>query len=564
MDKSFLSLTDNKITLNSYLDEKAFGHTDLGKKLDESGFLVKIFSDRCETCSWNFETITTGSDGLVRFEGEFKADYTLEQDFSEENGIAALKACDLFISSNTFEENNYPVLPGAGGIVINRSSSEDCTQVLLLPGRIVDECTSNSRDYGEIQGKYLNKGLERKLSALFTRAVIAYRIYTKRFPFTETDLEKRQEDITDRNFIPSKYQVPAADLKLCEIIDAGLSVKGKKRIAAGEKRFQNEKAEKLRLLNVARAELLTSESVAEGIKGRGTEEDASFVKSKTKFTSRQTKIIKTVRFYRRNNKRIGFCAVIMIAALYTFNSFHKTNMKKATSMGLTSIETVETLYTGMARTDVTVVDEVIKGKNMKPFSEAVTIFYLENRQPMAWDPETATLTPSQWLFFEGKKNYRQFGITNFMIDGKDANVEFNYPVRKDRKKPLGQQEGINLVKGQTITHQVSYNLIQYRKEDAEETLLSIIRKNEEVTLKWTGKKWIAVDTRDTKEVRIDTIRLEEYKASLKECIENSGNDLHQAFGLMRTKYNFIPREDELKAGGKTLYAKYKIKAAGEY
>ena len=563
----------DKFFLNSFLREENFARTDLEKLLTEEGFIAEQKEDGTVSLkSWYFNSIKIQEDKTAAFEGSLpegcqqnaRTLYSILENPNEgsiKKIIAALNALDKIIQEKILrcapQEEEKTVLPGAQGIIVCCSQGEDKTQdttkVLVLPGNLFERCAENSKDYGKIQGIFNHRGLEGLEAAVFTRSALAYRAVTGQYAFTEENLEKRQADFTDSNFIPVEYQIPGIEKSLAAAIDAGLCVKRKKRPIPGERRFTDEKFEKLRTQTLSEALKLSASQVEEFFaSGKEACQTQEFQKSREDFIKKQSKTLKARRFYRRNSKRIwgGFFAVA--AALSVALSFSKENQRLATSTGLTSAQTVQTLMTAIHNADVTVIQEIAKGRGVKDLIQSVSGFYVTNKQRLAQDVKDDTLSPAGWLFFKGKTEFWQYGITNLFIDGSPASASFDYPRRKDKKQPLTEEDGRLLKKGDTQTHEVRYDLVYNEGE----SILTVLSAREKISLEWNGKRWIVRSITGTGKTERNSYRVKTYRKDYLQALEQSGEDIKTAAGLLRQKYSFAPSELDLQDATPLIVKKF--------
>lgn len=580
-DTSCVYVEGSKLILSTSLDEKSFGRTDLGKMIMEKGSIAFFHADgTAEYRQWQFDSTRTMPDGTVTFEGsafegntllslfQAEADKTADSKETQSREIYALKALDEIIrkiDTTEAESDSKATLPGAEGIIVSPVSNNGECKVLVLPGKLFEQCAENSSSYGAFQGIFCHRGLDGIEAALFTRAAIAYRIATGKYAFTETSLEKRQADFTDSNFIPVEYEVNGIAQNLAEAINAGLCVKRKKRIIPGEKRFANEKKERERLEVMDKARALNAGLVEKSLtelsdapqNKAGDASDCEFKSKREKFIKKHTRQVKLHRFYSQNNRRIWISAVAIAAALSFIINFGRENRKLATSTGLSSTQTVQLLFTGINNADVTIVQEIAKGKDSKALIQKLAGFFVTNKQRSALDEKNGTLTPAQWMFFKGKTDYWQYGVTDLKIDGKKYTPLSSYPRRMDKNKPLSEEDGRILEKGDETVRSVSYNLVH----NDGETVIAVDSAEEEVTLKWNGTRWIVRSIKGAS--RSSSYKAKTYRQDYTDALESSGDDINQAAELMRQKYKFAPRQDDIMLAAPYMAEKYNNTAAKE-
>ncbi len=573
------NIEENTVLLRSFLEEQTFARTDLSKIMNENGTLACVKSSGVvEFSPWQFNITKVLDDKTVAFEGSCFAGKTLSQTFFElkqtdsafakEKIVCIFKVLDKIIEeiekSQQGEGSSF-ILPGPEGIIISDKNDDESFKVLLLPGNLFERCAQNSTQYAEVQGPFIHRGLEGLESLIFTRASLAYTAVTKTKAFSKKKLEERQADITDSNFIPVEYSVNGIDPDLAQAINSGLCVKNKKRIIPGERRFINEKEESNRKQTLNSALKLNSTLIENFFNSpveanKNSKPDEVFESEKTAFLKKQTRQIKIKRFYARNSKRIWGTAIAVVLAVSVALNFNRENKKLATSLGLTSTQTVQTLFNGIHTADVTVIQEIAKGKDSKNLIQTVSGFFVTNKQRLAMDERDGTLSPAQWLFFKGQTDFWQYGITDFKIDGQESVTTFNYPRRQDKPVPLTEENGKLLKKGDEVKHTVSYNLVYNEGE----SVITVYKTTEEVALRWNGKRWIVRSIKGTGKTSSNGYSVKKYKADYIEALETCSGDVKKAAEILRQKYSFVPTEQNLRDAVPFMIEKYNNSAAKDF
>ena len=586
MKGNIISASGSEITLKSGLKEAAFGKTDMNRLLEERGFLAEAdLSGRIDVKEWKFDATKTCEDGDVVFTGKAFAGKTLLEYFEEEEkkdqtekdgGFSQSRSVNRkvfgtvisvlsFIIGKSEEEGagkNAALIPGAGGILIKEE--DDRVKVLVLPGTLFDRAAANTKNYGAIQGIFMRKGLDDQKSSIFTRALLSYRMLTKKLPFAERDFEKRQLDIYDKNFMPVELEIKGIDINLAQSIDSGLKIEIEPRVIPGERRFENERArlERENVLKKAKSfdSLAFSSELEKVFSGalKNAESDAEWQKQRISFFKKQNRRVKTARFMRRNKNALVLAFFLVLGASGLITSFQKENRSLADTKGLTSIEAVRTLYAGVCNADANVIREVGKGKTVKNLMQVVSGFYVMNTQRKAFDQEAGCVTPAEWLFFKGASRFWQYGITNLTIDGAPVSALYKYPSRADKRKPLKAQNGIQLKKGENIVHEARYYLI-YSDGSAR---LNVRKMTDKVTLKWSGKKWIVTDIYG-KSSSLD-VKEKDYKAAYTSALADSNEDIALAAEIIKAQYEFAPSEIDLQSAAERMIEQYNSSAAQAY
>lgn len=550
MISDFLINNKNEIYINSFLKENSFRRTDLSKAIETYCYISEITNSEITLEKWYFERTKTLSDENVFFIGSFFESESLLNIINDESINLStkrliLKKVILIISHIIKNDSNF-LIPGAIGFVIPKDPS--INKILVLAGEFIDRICMNSPNYANMQGIYIRKGLSTENSALFTRSVLAYKAVCNKFPFNEENLEKRQMDIFDKNFIPIQFQEYFMDKTFADSINAGLCISDPQRIIPGERRFESQKEKEKRESYKTLAEKLDINLLDNigNISNNNNSEIHKIEKQKKSYLRKQKINVLLNRFFRIYKNNIIITALVTIVAITALYNYQKQNSKLATSMGLSSFETVQTLYTGIHKADVPLIKEISKGRNMKSLTQIVSGFYVTMKQRLSLNEKDNTVSPATWLRLKGNTTFWQYGITNLIIDNTECLPNFTYPTRGDKKQSIAITNNLALKKGEQITHNVKYNLVHYDGEK----IIVVNTADEDVTLTWNGKRWLVTNIEGT--TKNKSYKLKKYKEDLKQALEKSNDDLQQTITLLKTTYNFVPRVDELFIAGVAL------------
>ena len=538
---TLVKIEDDVIQLSSSLKEANFGRTDLGNSIDEKGYVITVNDDLSIGCEeWTFTNTKIGSDGIVYFEGKTPFHFTGSTLFNllEQNDDAAKKAKKDSMLAITYLLKEEKAFGGAMGILYSEEDGKG--RIIALPANLFERCARNSSEYGQNQGIFVNRSLSGFKAGLFTRSVIAYKALSGVYPFTQTDLEKRQNDITDFNFVPLQYMVSGIDSELADSINAGLKTVNPVKERRTKKLNTEDKALIQIEQNLNKAKSFSVKAFVEQLQKATSTADAEFNRKRDEFIRKQKRQIGAKRFLRRNKNRIIGTAAALVIALNVIYSFNKSNGLLATSLGLTAEETARTFYTGIHKSDVPLLQEIAKGSKMKNVINITAGFYVTNRQRVIMDEKEGTLSPVEFLQKKGDTDYWQYGITDLTLDGTPYPAVFDYPRRNDKKAPLKSEKGEKLVKGQTKQIEASYNLVHYDGAN----VIAVNKVTETLTLRWNGRRWIVRGVEGKSKNSLWKVK--SYKADITLALQESGGDLVKACDILRQKYDFIPRADELQ------------------
>lgn len=499
---------------------------------------------------------------------------------------------------------------GAGGIIVN----DDCTCVLFLPAEHFERAVSNygADVYTALQGSFVKKGLEGAAALAFTRAAVVYRVLAGKNAYAAQDAALRQTDMYDSNFLPLSLAVRDVAPAVASAVDAGLQMQADLRIVPGEKRALSKKQAAIRAQRATAMEqfvcaavlaALTAQAkrleavgaaaeaaVVDGampatdatttLRGDATSaviaderavpgvthgsatvspDEASFVQRRAEWQRRQRSVIARRRFLRRNRSLLIGMLIVGVGIAFVVISFWRDNRSLATSRGLSSRQTVETLYTGIQQSNVNVVRAVTHGKRLNNLLSIVSGVFVtaKQREGMAGQG-TLTLTPAEWLFFKNERSFWLYGLTQFAVDGEDASTSFAYPTRRDKPAPLAEEDGAALSDGSTTQHTATY----YRVHSDVPGKLVVEAMTDRITLTWRRNRWLVTDFDGTAEER--TVALKELREAYAAALSATDGDIVQSLAHLRAQYDWLPTDAELTAAAYALVRRYGLAAARAY
>ena len=567
MTSHIVTMQDDSLFLSTSLSQDAFGRTQYIREIDETGFSATLAADFTKSADvtfepWKFSGTRTDENDTVAFTGTVpKGGKTLldllESGSEEEKSAAAKAVCCALTAAIT---QNIPLnTVGAEGIVLFAGSEADAVKVLFLPADLFERSAGNTRDsYADYQGFYIRKGLSGTEGLLFTRAVIAYRALCGILPYTEPDTSKRQADIFDARFVPSYMLINGLNADLASAIDCGLQIRAESKPLPGERRFINEKEEERRKKILAAANNFSLTIFMQEVDCKGSENPSrtpelnpsEFAARREKFLHKQAAIIKRRRFTRRNHTRLIVAGIAAFLAVWAITSFHQENQNLASSRGLTSWETTQELYATIHKSNVPHLQEIAKGKKVKNLRQIIAGFYVTNRSRYAMNSDEGTVSTAEWLHLKNKTKYWQFGLTQLTIDGKAADVFYDYPVRGDNLKKLQAEEGVQLKRGATVQHKAEYYLVN-NNGDAQ---ISVNRVRDTVTLTWKGGRWIVTDIESRN--RQTFVFTKDFIADYQTALDATEEDVAESVTLLREKYQWLPTDAEVAKGKERLTAAF--------
>lgn len=604
-----IEIKDGKIWLNSGLNQESFGRTKLSLSIEEKGKIAEFDENEIRFSDFEFADIEN-KNGSVFFTAELSEGKSFLEIFSENkeenqnyeisenaeiNQNETKKIDEICKKNPEFQKNaveklilaltkayekneNLNVSGGAEGIIFSNE------KIIFLPPELFEQCAQNCTEKSEKNSgnfKFVYKGLSPKEQILFFRSVAAYKSLTKKFPFDENDLTKRQVDIGDEKFIPIKLYLPKISEKLASSIDAGLKIKPEEFEKAGKRELKISKDAKKNQKNLNLAENFDIEEFKceleisqknqkneENSEKNGNAEISSeklsetsieeknLEKKRSAFAKKMSAKIAVKRFFRRNKTAILAIAAFLAFAAWMANGFVKENRQLATSKGLDSTQTAAAMYTFIHKADVPNLQEIAKGKQTKDLIFKVAGFYVTSKQREEQNAADKSVTPGQWLFYNKNSSNWMYGITNLKIDGKNFPAENKFPKRMEKPEPLKEENGKILKRGDKAVHTAEYYLVH---QDANRIYAE--KTTEEVELEWNGNRWIVKGGKGKSSplsVKSKTFS-DEYYGLLE-----SGNSVKDAVSNLKAKYEWLPDENDIKNDAKFLAEKYGSKEAENF
>lgn len=582
---NIVKITAESLTLSSGLSQDSFAKTRLIDLLAKKSRLVHIENKSITAEDYVFSGTKAGQDGITLFEGpalqgKILSDIlSLPQNERTEEDLFSISAFSQ-ATDYLFRQEEELEAVGAGGIVIKADAKTSSADILFINPELFEICAQNHKEsYIELQEKYLYKGLDAHSSLLFTRAVAAYRAITGHFPFENEDTSKRQEDIFDSNFIPLFLWNPAVDEGLCESIHASLSLKVKSEVTAGKRNLVDAGAEQKRRERLKKALQFNSEDFFKEItkdtnsdNQKTEEENKTLAEKRAAFISTARKKLAVKRFFRRNKNRILVSLATVLFLSWWASGFIHENQKLLTTKGLTSEQTAALMYTMIHKLDVPNFQEIIKGKESKDLMVKVSGLFVSSKERLQVSPDLGTVRPEQWFFYKKTSKNWMMGITNLYIDGKPVNVISGFRQKRDNPLPITEENGKVLKKGDESTHKAEYYFVNQA-----EAKFYIEKTIDTVTLRWNGSQWNVVKVEG--KAKTESVKskdfINEYYALIgdeefaedsdgKNRTEGNTSRVKRATDIMREKYPWIPRENDIRYAAETLFNEYGSIEAEKY
>lgn len=544
-----IELYENEIRLNSHLTEYAFGKTNYDSILAQKGVLWN--GEDFEP--WSFSDVQSFSvegedERFVFYCGKNplgKNAKTLSGIFEqndEESFLAAKTVCNI-ITVAAKNEVSLPII-GAGGIILenvkSKKNENKKTKVLFLPQDLF-RASSNGLSKTEqffAWNSILNETLHDLPAMCFLRSCIAYRAVTGFFPFRAEDVQERNADILDRNFMPLEFCIEGVSSELAVAVNRGLKLNSNEVLIPGKKK-KGKSNEDLTPQKEFPLELL--DDAWELAKKQKSEKNEEFEQKAQNYMKSRTARINTKRKIRRNSFAITATLIAVAVVIIISISTAKTRRDEYTSKGLTSEQTIRAFFYAVNTKSTILVGNLTKGRKTRDYADTVSQIYVLSKQRQTYSRDNGFATPENWLIYSTTpERYAKsgiYGITQLRIDGSKNVSELDVKMQKikDNPEPITSENGINVEKGSVSVHTADYYLLHSEGED----LAFIVEKiHETFTLTFINDKWLITDI-ETQSTTLN-VNCEKFQSDYFAALaEHNGNQI-DAVESLKNLYEWLP------------------------
>ena len=557
-----LFFEDSLLQLDTGLTQNAFAKARFSERMEECGWLATKTDNKWIFSPWKFSGSAVKTESqTVLVQGAAFAGYTLEACLRGIGTSMAQTALAHFAAAlvcTVLEEaiaQDYAVIgSGAGGIFI----SKDFRQIIFVPPGIFEAsllCRSDAL-YSMYQGRYINKGLSGEASIHFTQSVIAYMALTASHPFESLDTATRTEDYRDHNLVPLKNRIWALDRQLSFFIDHSLqknpveSKQHKKNLMRNHNESSQPKSQLrvglhfplstlYRELGLTAEGFIPADGILQPIIRKASVPQEQFEATAKKDTERFARSLKIRRWFRHNRSILVAAAGVVVSLSLFFFIYWNGTVSHPTSKGFTSFETVEMFYSGMHNLNVLAIQGSAKGQNMNSITDRVSNFYVSSRTRTALNPKLKTVTPGAWLLWNDNGQYWIYGLTQFTIDGINANLHVDGPAKKTKPPRRTEENGVTLENGSRTEHQVRYNLVF---TEGNETLY-IHEHTDTVLLTYAKDRWVVTDIQEQEYPTSFAYSL--FCQDYTEAAQNT-QDIFKTAEALRNKYRWVSTDREIQ------------------
>lgn len=547
-----------KTALNSFLNEKDFGKIQRAIDLNESGILAecrgKEFSSemRFTFSPWKFtSTEVEPQSALVLFTGngfEGRTLLALMQSPSPDERARAVFAYSACVTQAVKQKIELPA-NGAGGIFYGEDDGK--IALLFLPQNVFDFAARNAseKDYAMIQGVWQDKSFlsENKADSsnpralFFTRAVLIYSALSGELPFPKENLEERQADILDANYLPLKNQVNGISDTLSDLVAFDLERSSQAAEKSEVKENGDESARGFCFDELALELGLQKDGDVKEFHRESKIDKDEFDAQAKKILNKKNARTKTRRILRRNTALFVATIILTTTAFFVRQSVRKSNMSRPTTVSLTARESAEVFFSGMHNVNILMMQISSKGKKTQALLDSVGNIHVASKMRSVYSQGDVLLTPELWLYKSELQDLWQFGITNFML-GEDAAhlapADNRKVAPRPKEKPVPQNEKNGAIK---ILAASFYRV----HSEGPDTKIAAEKFYGNVELTFVKNRWLVTDLDFSSEE--ENVSFEEFNADEEKALEQCEGDVIAAAEILRKKYEWIPTSQAMHA-----------------
>lgn len=559
-----ITVENQDIRLNSFMDEMAFGKTNYDAIVKQEGLIAECDSISEEKyhftfSPWSFSEIKSYDEPespnpmvfycgtnplsasaktlLQYYKAAGNPDSTKED--KDNMFLASYIICSIYTQA-AVEGIEIP-LNGAEGIMIDFSKEKPW--VLFLPPNLFKYSSAGLPvvDAADAHGCWVNPTLIGLPSVCFARAVIAYKMLTGRYPYPASNSTERNADILDRKFLPLELSINGIDPILSKEVNKALKLNSNEVSVPGKKK-KGKSSEDLTPTATFPLEILYKYRTEQNAPKLS---DEAFAEKAKNYTKAQDAKINAKRKIRRNIATIVITAIVVtIVGIITGTSI-KNNLDNYTSLGLTSVQTVEAYYKGVNTRDSVLMENISKGKNPRRFIDTVSQVYVIGKSRQAYAHDLGFVSPEHWLLYstDAQKSSQGgiYGATNVKIDGKASEINPSLNKKKDKVPAVKEESGVTLTNDMTSVHNVEYYFIHSEGEGND---ITVEKAFETFTLTYIKDRWIITNIEQNLfETNFNSFTFKnEYFYTVK---QNDG-DVIKTIQQLRDKYPWLPSKATLE------------------
>ena len=564
---------NSTVLLDLSMSQSACAKARISDKLHEKGLLAtntgKALGDSWQFEQWSFD------ETQLKQEGRFESVLLVGTAF---NGITVY---DLLSDSSTHEQGRMALtfvcsaldsairadclIPavGAGGILVEHKEGV-VSRILFLPQELftLSLSSTNETERAKRDGYYKNPQLSGYAAIHFIQAALTYQALTGKVPFSQTDSNERTKDIHDKNFVPLAYAQPdlsQSHAQLTFFVDNAL-----RRTAKVQVHKKSNSARRLSLTDSI-AQSITESSEKNNLQKDERKNQFSktvryplqdmqelFANSKTlppehfeNLDSNRawkcfTKRLGIKRWFRKHITLLSIIVAVIAVVSFLVLTWQQNRLSHATTEGLNSYELTQQFFSAYSNLDIVTLQASSSGSQMRRVIDMLSGFYVTAKTMETYNGSGKTVPPADWFVHNRGSSYNIYGLSNFFIDGTQAQLHPDIPTHRQHKNALTEENGQKLKEGDTVQHTVQFYFIFSEGFDE----LHVLKNTDRVTLTYTKNRWLVSALEESsEEKRIDIHTF--YEDYAKTVEESQTEDVHLIVSNFAQMYPWASTAAEL-------------------
>lgn len=378
------------------LNERAFARTQAASLLTESGYMV---SPDGSINMWNSEGVIELYKNMVIWGPDFEGtslDALIQHDDDKDTALNALRS--WFHAASLLAEKKIFPNPSPRGVFFAKDGT-----VFFPPSGLVKKCLDTEEDKSALPASitYLHPDLTESDNVIFCAAVMLYKIFSDRNPFSVSNPDAVRSNIREGNCTPIELASPGLDENIVQLINAALKPEYKTPslidlIDALGKKDSKRYSDFFRTVS-------------------GDEKESILLKQK-QFEKRSQRKIRAKSFFHKNHTAIigtgiGLALVIFLAWNIIVGQNNKPNTK-----GMNPKEIAERYYASFGILDHDFMEAAVTSNADKSDVDMVRNLFVISRVRQAYEMIIPVIPAGQWIE-EGSPETKSmvFGVSGLVL-----------------------------------------------------------------------------------------------------------------------------------------------------
>ena len=543
-----ISYRNGKLIFDTQVTPEEFVKARLAERMEEKGLLAENKNGVWNFSPWKFSG-TLEENNRVYLEGNAFEGKTLSfllKEDGEAEKVFIRSFMVTLIEEMISDKVSYSSVFSEGVFV-----SSDLQKVIFVPEFLFKSAYSFLSEEEKVSSGlfYVNLNLKKVPCLRFTQSAFAYEALAGALPYSAQTEDELLCSMRETDYKCITNLIYGLTPEVSSYIDEALSLNpldAKKLRRFLQKRFPmedfymecgldyNGTLKDGKLQEVKRSSVLSRES---------------FRKKAERNQKRKEQAIKRKRYLNSHSTAIAvFSVIFAVVGILTYSAVSAARKRPSTN-GLTSLETVEYYYSSFNALNLEGTMYSSEGKQMVQRENRLSSVYVTSKIGSAYDTKTETKDFASWLFY-ARDSYSIFGLSQFTVDSKPATLYRKASRKKDKVRPLTEEDGKLLSEGDTRTYSVHYYLVN----GAVDCELLVEDCYDTVTVVYKNGRWLVCSI--VPESTGKEYSREEFVKDYMTALEENPEGLEKVVTVLSEKYEFMPSFSELSAALKNIQELY--------